>query len=240
MFDKGLLRSLRKEKGLSQADVAAAVGLTPSAIGNYERGVHEPSRPTAKKLAAYFGVDATAFWTDLARPAPSEAASRPATQGDVLRAIRALADAGARFSVRKDDGPLTITATFAPATEQLEKAATQLAMLLQMRNTNAAFGEEALLAMQSSIDAWKEDARPVFSVLFWLWCRGCPGSGLSSKRQREAVPLSDAANWVNHASKIHRSKRKAPETHCFKCFLLELLGRFGLPTSSLPRMRSTD
>ncbi|MCD8052169.1 MAG: helix-turn-helix transcriptional regulator [Clostridiales bacterium] len=166
MFDKALLRSLRKEQGLSQADVAAAVGLTPSAIGNYERGVHEPSRPTAKKLADYFGVDATAFWTDLARPAPqAETACRPATQGDVLRAMRTLADAGARFSVHKADEPLTITAAFTPAGEQMEQAAAQLAMLLTMQRQNAALGADALAAMRSSIDAWMEKTLPELDKL---------------------------------------------------------------------------
>ncbi len=166
MFDKVLLRSLRKEKGLSQADVAVAVGLTASAIGNYERGVHEPSRPTAKKLADYFGVDATSFWTELARPEPApEVVDRPATQGDVLRAMHTLADAGAQFGIQKGEGPLVITASYTPTGGQLEKAAAQLAMLLFMRNQNAALGEDSVAAMQSSIDAWMDKMLPELDKL---------------------------------------------------------------------------
>ena len=38
----------------------------------------------------------------------------------------------------------------------------------------------------------------------------------------------------------HPSKKKNPRTVVALGFRLELLGRFELPTSSLPRMRSTD
>ena len=39
--------------------------------------------------------------------------------------------------------------------------------------------------------------------------------------------------------KVAKSKRKHPKSGDFRCFL-ELLTRFELVTSSLPRMRSTD
>ena len=38
----------------------------------------------------------------------------------------------------------------------------------------------------------------------------------------------------------HLEKKKNPRTVVALGFRLELLGRFELPTSSLPRMRSTD
>ena len=38
--------------------------------------------------------------------------------------------------------------------------------------------------------------------------------------------------------KVHFCNEKHPKSEDFRCFL-ELLGRFELPTSSLPRMRST-
>ena len=38
MEQKNTLRELREECGLSRADVAAALGVTPNAITNYERG----------------------------------------------------------------------------------------------------------------------------------------------------------------------------------------------------------
>lgn len=50
------LRTLRQEKGVSQAELAAAIGLGPSAISNYEQpGKRYPPLKTLKKLAEYFG-----------------------------------------------------------------------------------------------------------------------------------------------------------------------------------------
>ena len=51
-----ILKELRKEKKVSQCDVATALGVTRSAYGNYELGVREPDYATLIKLADYFGV----------------------------------------------------------------------------------------------------------------------------------------------------------------------------------------
>lgn len=50
------LKKLRKVKGASQSDVGKAIGVTRAAIGYYEKGEHNPSLETWKKLADYFGV----------------------------------------------------------------------------------------------------------------------------------------------------------------------------------------
>ena len=53
-----LIKKLRIEKGLSQKELATALGLTTSAIGNYELNFREPSLDTLKKLCKLFDVTA--------------------------------------------------------------------------------------------------------------------------------------------------------------------------------------
>ena len=48
---------LRKEKGLSQQELAEATGLTRSAIGMYEIGQREPDVKTLQMLADFYKVD---------------------------------------------------------------------------------------------------------------------------------------------------------------------------------------
>lgn len=48
------LRQLRKEKGLTQADLAKLLGVSQQAIGNYESGVRQPDSGTMVKLADFF------------------------------------------------------------------------------------------------------------------------------------------------------------------------------------------
>lgn len=47
---------LRIKRGLSQAQLADAVNLKRSAIGNYERGIREPDLDTIEAFADYFDV----------------------------------------------------------------------------------------------------------------------------------------------------------------------------------------
>jgi len=49
------LQRLRKAKGMSQAQLAAAVGVTPGAVGQYESGITSPSLKTAMLLASVLG-----------------------------------------------------------------------------------------------------------------------------------------------------------------------------------------
>ena len=48
-----ILRELRGERSI--AEVADAVGITPSAVGNYEQGIRIPRDEIKKKIAEYFG-----------------------------------------------------------------------------------------------------------------------------------------------------------------------------------------
>jgi transcriptional regulator with XRE-family HTH domain len=55
------LRALRTEKGLSEAALASASGVSFGAVHDYGLGRRMPSLPVAVKLARAMGVDCTAF-----------------------------------------------------------------------------------------------------------------------------------------------------------------------------------
>lgn len=52
------IKELREEKGLTQAQLAKAIGLTRIVISYYENGYSEPSVGTIEKLCNYFEVSA--------------------------------------------------------------------------------------------------------------------------------------------------------------------------------------
>lgn len=54
---KDRLKQLRLDKGVTQADVANAIGVSAATIGNYEQGTREPKNNVMwQKLADYFNV----------------------------------------------------------------------------------------------------------------------------------------------------------------------------------------
>lgn len=53
---KDILQYLRKREGISQAELALRVGVSPSAIGNYESGTRMPTKEIEEALADYFNV----------------------------------------------------------------------------------------------------------------------------------------------------------------------------------------
>lgn len=50
------IAALRRHTGLSQAELAAKLQISPSAVGMYEQGRREPSTDTLVALARLFGV----------------------------------------------------------------------------------------------------------------------------------------------------------------------------------------
>ena len=55
---KERLKEIRKEKYLTQADVAKAIGISVSAYSNYEQGIREPSLEILIALCKFFKVSA--------------------------------------------------------------------------------------------------------------------------------------------------------------------------------------
>lgn len=62
------LKSLRAEKGLTQAQLAELADTARESIARLETGSYEPSWKTVQDLAAALGVDCTAF-SDAGPPA---------------------------------------------------------------------------------------------------------------------------------------------------------------------------
>ncbi len=50
------IKQLRTEAGLTQLELANRVGVTPSAVYNWERGHNEPSATNLRDLASVLGV----------------------------------------------------------------------------------------------------------------------------------------------------------------------------------------
>ncbi len=50
------IEQLRKERGWSQFDLAVKVGVTPGAVGGWDRGRSEPKTKQLRALALAFGV----------------------------------------------------------------------------------------------------------------------------------------------------------------------------------------
>lgn len=50
------METLRKRRGLSQAALAEKIGISQSALGNYERGTRAPDKDIIVALARFFNV----------------------------------------------------------------------------------------------------------------------------------------------------------------------------------------
>lgn len=70
-FPENLL-ALRKQKGLKQAEVAAAIGAGTRAYQRYEYGEREPQLSTLVKLAEFYGItlDELAFGLERRKDIP--------------------------------------------------------------------------------------------------------------------------------------------------------------------------
>ena len=50
------IREYREKQGLSQKELAEALGIDQSAVSNWERGISEPTAFNIRRLADLFGV----------------------------------------------------------------------------------------------------------------------------------------------------------------------------------------
>lgn len=57
------LAVLRAERGLTRADLAAAIGVNPQSVGFIERGDYGPSLELALKIAAVFALPVEAIFS---------------------------------------------------------------------------------------------------------------------------------------------------------------------------------
>ncbi len=61
MIVKSALRAARKKLGLSQAAIAAKLGITSAAVSHYESGIAKPPLERAKQLARVLKIDMGIF-----------------------------------------------------------------------------------------------------------------------------------------------------------------------------------
>lgn len=73
---KNVLRTAREALALSQADIAAKLGITPAAVGHYEKGIAKPPMERARQLARILKIDVA----DIAVSARAQRGSRKAAR----------------------------------------------------------------------------------------------------------------------------------------------------------------
>lgn len=165
-FNGDYLKELRKKSGLSQAQAGKVAGVAGPTIGTWERGVSTPPGPAVKTLAEYFGVDSAAFWIDPTAPAHDFTIK---TQGDLLRAIRALANAGMRVRYNATEAaPLTIS--YAPTEGKPKEAIGTLAAMIAVQSMGVGVNEEKdgvtiPTTWGTVIDAWMDRNLPELDKL---------------------------------------------------------------------------
>ncbi len=98
------IAALRLQAGLSQAELAKRLSVSPSAVGMYEQGRREPSVDRIVALSGIFGVTTDYLLTgQLLTPGDRRAMER------ILNAIRAKTDR--EISLRRADGTVTKLST---------------------------------------------------------------------------------------------------------------------------------
>lgn len=91
------IAALRRDQGLSQAELAHRLGISPSAVGMYEQGRREPSVELLVALAGEFRVSTDFLLTG--KPGPGEESS-------VLSLLRSRLDA-VQGQIRRRSDPLS-------------------------------------------------------------------------------------------------------------------------------------
>lgn len=91
-----ILKQLRKEKGLSQRDLAKLLNLSHSAIGLYETGKREPDFKTLKLLSRFFNVSTDFLIGNEDIPGKRETSATSKEELEYLEFYRSLDDAEKR------------------------------------------------------------------------------------------------------------------------------------------------
>lgn len=92
------LRQLRKERGLTQSDLARQIGIQQSDLSRMEKGEYRVSLDNLVKILAVFGIDLAAFFAGEERARPTAALSQDDMQ--LLQTLRQLS-VEARREVRE-------------------------------------------------------------------------------------------------------------------------------------------
>jgi len=171
------LREFRKAQGLTQEQVAHALGLDGNAVSRHERGVINPKAPTRNRYAEFYGVAECLLWPDDAElPNVDEAVlSAPWTPRGTVKAATALSrrlDGGGGTVQRRSFLVLAGVAVTAPAHRWLvdepeplvaalngdrvtpELAARLPPMIAELRRMDDAQGGPMVLSLAEREFAW--------------------------------------------------------------------------------------
>ena len=88
------IKEARQRAGLTQKELSRIVGVTPSAITNYENEVSHPKEPVLYALMQALEVDANFFFQD--EVAPAQDAALSSAESEHIRKYRALSNGGRR------------------------------------------------------------------------------------------------------------------------------------------------
>lgn len=80
---KNVLRTAREALALSQADIAAKLGITPAAVGHYEKGIAKPPLERARQLARILKIDVAEIAVSARAQRGSRKAARAAGERQV-------------------------------------------------------------------------------------------------------------------------------------------------------------
>lgn len=64
------LKKLREKKGITVRKLGSDLGMSPSALSNYEQGIRTPRFSTANKIAEYFNLPIEEIFPAYQRTAP--------------------------------------------------------------------------------------------------------------------------------------------------------------------------
>ena len=82
------LKQIRKERGIKQTTLCAALGIAQSTLSSWENSIYEPDQNTTLKLADYFGVTVDyLLGRDEPSPTPTPAPTDNTITEERLRAL---------------------------------------------------------------------------------------------------------------------------------------------------------
>lgn len=84
------LRERREQLGLTQGEVAASLGITPGAVGNYENGVSTPKADILFKVFDALRCDANYLFQDEMKNLTAEDSATPLEMENLVKRYRAL------------------------------------------------------------------------------------------------------------------------------------------------------
>ncbi len=91
---KERLKEAREQKGYTQTQLAEMVGVTKSAIANYETGVSSAKEQVLIKLMEHLGVDANFLWQDEMKERTEKNISLSNRESELIKKYRSLNESG--------------------------------------------------------------------------------------------------------------------------------------------------